>query len=373
MPAVAERLLVVRRSPGQRIALSDLRCTYGERLNIAPSGKRFRCNFIEPGLVDYSDVGGDIELLRKETIDEALNSAMGNPLTIGHVSTKIRLADLMVATRGQIDKVGYDPETAWYFCEGEITDEFARDKIRRNAKPSCGYTVTSFGPGGVHHNIRYAREITGIKFHHLAIVENPRYEAADIRLNAKQQGTPAMSLIKWLKKKIVPATSEGGQATETTEAVEMAPDTVLELEGGKTVRLNDVIAAKIASDKKDADDAAARENSIDGEALIEYAPGKTAKLNELTKCYATFGKADHCNETDDDKAKREKEEKDRANAKADAERKNAGAVSFKVLGAARNSPPPPQTERANSANTLQEQLERGKSRYGSAPAAGGKN
>lgn len=356
---------------GQRIVLTDLRFTYGERLNIAPSGKRFRCNFIEPGLVDYGDVGGDVELLRKETIDAALATLANNPLTIGHVSTRINQTDLQRLTRGSIDRWGYEPDSGWFWCEGPVTDDHARERIRRNAKPSVGYTVTSFGPGGMYHNIRFAREITGIKFHHLAIVENPRYEAADIRLNAKNQtGKPVMpNLIKWLKKKIVPATSEGGQATETTEAVEMAPDTVLEIEGGKTVRLNDVIAAKIAADKKEADDAAAsRENAtIDGDSLIEYAPGKTAKLNELMASHAA-----RQNEADDDDEEKKKKEKDRENAAAaETARKNEGGKSFRVLSQARNTPAPvPQESRANSANTLAEQVQRGRDRYGSVPVPG---
>lgn len=351
MPAVAERI-----SLGERIAGSNTRFTYGERLNIAPSGKRFRCEFIEPGLVNYSDVGGDVELLRKETIDAALDSVRGNPLTIGHVSTRINAVELKRLTRGEIDQVGYDEKTGWFFCEGTVTDDHARDRLRMNAKPSCGYVVLEFGPGGVHHNIPYAREITKIKFHHLAIVDNPRYEEAKIRLNAKTQENPAM--FKWIKNILRPAEQAGGEQKTETVTGEIPADASIEIDG-KPVRFNDVVAAKVAADRKIADEAAARDNALDGDTMIEYAPGKTAKLNELTACYQTFGCPEKKNEADEAKDKEEKEKKDRENAL-----KNQGAASFRVLSSARATPPPVQTERANSANTLDEQVERGRSRYG---------
>lgn len=355
-----------------RIAIVSGRERYGkgERLNIAASGKRFLSNFIEPGLVDYSDVGGDLELLRKETIDEALNTALGNPLTLGHVSTRINQSELSRLTRGTIDKVGYNAESGWFFCGGVVADDSTRERIRRNGKSSCGYTVLEFGPGGTYHNIAYAREITRIKFHHLAIVDNPRYEAADIRLNGKTK--PAMNPIKWIKKVLRPATEAGGTETTVEETGTLPADTTFELPNGKTARLNELTEAKVKADAVEAAAATERANAIDGDTMIEYAPGKHAKLNELCTSYSALGERD--NESDEDKTEREeKEKKDRANAKAKADARENGTQSFRVLAAARNSPPPVTTERANSANSISEQVQRGRDRYGSRATAAGKN
>ena len=359
-----------------------LRFTRGERLNYAPSGKRFFCNFIEPGLVSYEDCGGDTELLRKETIDAALATAIGNPLTVRHVPTNIAQVELERVSRGEIDKVGYNAETGWYFCEGPVTDDHARQLLRANdlnrPKPSCGYTVLEFGPGGVYHNIPFAREITKIKFHHLAIVDNPRYEGADIRLNSK---TPMTNPLKWLRKKLVPATATAAETT-VEETGEIAADATIEIDG-KQVRFNELADAhrkkldadkleadRVAKEKADKDAAAARENGmthLNGDDEVEV-DGKKVKMNALIDCFRVYG----CRENEADKKKdddekrenalREKAEKDRI--AAEAAREN-GTKHYRVLQGARTADPVV-VERTNSANTEQEQIRRGEERYGSA-------
>lgn len=355
MPAAsATRVLIVGNDRETRVE---------ERLNIAPSGKRFRCNFIEPGLVSYTDCGGDVELLRQETIEAALHTALGNPLTIGHVRTN----KLVAAAHGRVENVGRDPATGWFFADGTVETDEARARIRNNAKPSCGYTVTSFGPGGVWHNMHYAREITGIKFHHLAIVDNPRYEGAGYRLNSKTTKTTAMNPLKWFKKKITPAAEAGGTPIETTESGELSPDTNVELGNGKTVKLNELVEAF---------NNPARANEITADSEIEYT-GADQKVRKVKFSELTTAHEDRENgvESPASKLAREKAEetarensiKEAARVAAEAlERENAaGKNSFRVLAAARTAPALPVIERANSADTVNEQLARGSNRYGS--------
>lgn len=345
------------------------RFTRSERLNIAPSGKRFSCNFIEPGIINYADAGGGIELLRKETIDEALNTAIGNPLTVGHISTK--LSDFAGREHGRTDRVHYNADSGWYICEGSVSTDEARERIKRGERPSCGYSVLEFGPGGIYHNIPYEAEIKRIKFHHLAIVDNPRYEGADIRLNSKP--TPAMFKIF----KNIFSKDAAGKDQTTVEETTLPGETMIEVDG-KQVRLNELTAAKIAADaaaKKKADaEAAARANAIHGDDDVEI-DGKKVKVNELVKCYQTYGK---CNEkganeekSEEAKEKRDNElkvaaEKEKAEAAARENAAAAGRQSFKVLAGASSTPPLGNTARANSAGTQQECLARGKSRYGTA-------
>ena len=339
-----------------RVIVCDDRQTLGERLNLLPSGKRFRCNFIEPGLVSYADQGGDVELLRQETIERALRTALGNPLTIGHVRTN----KIVTNAHGRIENVGRDAETGWFFADGSVETDSARNHIRNNCKPSCGYRVKAFGPGGVWHNMPYAREITEIEFHHLAIVENPRYEGAKFRLNSKTQ--PAMkNPFKLIMNLLKPAAEAGGQPiTERVEG-EVAPDSTVDV-GGKPVALSDLVARY--------NEGPVRTNEITPESEIEFesAPGKTVKVkfSDLTQNYV-----DRLNgvESPEQKAARENAAQAAAASSAEAERQN-GKQSFKVLSAARQAQAPIVTERANSANTVQEQLARGASRYGSEPAAG---
>lgn len=332
-----------------------------ERLNIAPSGKRFRCNFIEPGLVSYTDCGGEVELLRQETIEAALHTALGNPLTVGHVRTNKIVTD----AHGRIENVGRDPVTGWFFADGTVETDEARARIRSNEKPSCGYTVTSFGPGGVWHNMRYAREITGIKFHHLAIVENPRYEGAKYRLNSKNP--PAMkNPFKFIWDRIKPAAEAGGQpVTERAEA-EVAADATVEV-GGKPVRLNDLV---------DAYSNPARANDITAESEIEYT-GVDKKVRKVKFSELTQAHEDRENGVESPAQKVAREELERKNsateaarvaAEAETARKNEGPKHFKVLSSARAAEAQVSVERHNSADTVQEQIERGANRYGSAQA-----
>lgn len=335
------------------------RATNGERLNIAPSGKRFRCNFIEPGIVSYTDCGGDVELLRQETIEKALHSALGNPLTIGHVRTN----KIVTEAHGRIENVGRDPQSGWFFADGTIETDRARDKIRNNAKPSCGYRVTSFGPGGVYHNIPYAREITGIEFHHLAIVDNPRYEGAGYRLNAKNP--PAMkNPFKFIWNIVKPAAEAGGQPVTEAASAEVAPDATVDVGNGKTARLNELV---------DAFNAPERSNDLSPESEIEYT-GADKKVRKVKFLDLVQAHEDRENGVESPAAKTARETLERENsakeaarkaAEAETERQNAGPKHFRVLSSARNAPVQEPIERANSANSEREQVERGASRYGS--------
>ncbi len=353
------------------VIVSDkVRNRLGERLNLAPSGKRFRCNFIEPGLVSYRDVGGDVELLRRETIEACLATAMQNALTIGHVSTRLNGSELQKHTHGKIDNVGHDAATGWFFCEGTVETDSARDRIRYNSRPSCGYSVLGFGPGGVWHGIPYTREITAISFHHLAIVDNPRYEGADFRLNSKpKQETPAM--FKWIKNIVRP--KEGGGEEPAQETGTIAPEASIEIDG-KAVRMNDLVdahkakaTADAAEAKRKSDEAAAagRNNEIALTDTVEL-DGKPVAMSDLVASYQARENAK--NETPEQKQAREAAAAKAARAaggKADEVRENAGTAHFKVLASARATPPPVQTERHNSADTVDQKIARGAERYGS--------
>ena len=192
------------------------------------------------GIVDYSDLkDGGKELLRKPTIDDALPTLDGDPLTIGHIPTSV--ADTSEYENGKIDKWGFDPETGWHFCEGTVETEQARKAIRDGWGISIGTRVLEFGPGGQWLNNRYDREIKRLKFHHLALVEpglKPRFEDAAIRLNS----TTHTSMFKWIR---TLAGKAGEQKTE--QASDLTPDTKLDLGNGKSATLKELVDAERAN------------------------------------------------------------------------------------------------------------------------------
>ena len=190
---------------------------------------------MEPGLVNYKDVqGGDVELIKKETIDEALDTLIGCPLTIGHISTTIN--DFTDYANGFVDHAEYDAEKGWFVCEGSIDTDLARDMISKHKGVSVGtkLNTSDFGPGGTWHNIPFGREIKKFKFHHLAIVppdQRPRFEDAEIRLNTKNN--KIMSPFQWIKSLT--------KQEKTEQVSELAPTARIDIGEGKSATIQEMV------------------------------------------------------------------------------------------------------------------------------------
>lgn len=74
----------------------------------------------------------------------------------------------------------------WYYVEGIIWDDKAQELINKGWSVSCSYDYLAFNDeGGEENNIHYDKEFTQLNFTHLAIVDNPRYERANIVFNSK--------------------------------------------------------------------------------------------------------------------------------------------------------------------------------------------
>ena len=280
------------------------------RFNLAPGTKKFRCKFIEPGLVSYRDVpGGGLELLRKETIDAALQTALDNPLTIGHV--QVTPENRIDVENGVVTGVDYNAEDGWYYANGTAETDQAISKIQQGQRPSCAYAVRAFGPGGVYHGIKYDREIMDIEFQHLAIVERPRYEGADFRLNSL---TNPMKLFKFIKNLLV---RENGIESSKTEVSEMSGNTVVEIDG-VPVRLNDLAAVWEAQKGQ------IFQGSMDD--MIEI-DGQCVKMNELVETY----KKNRSNSSHDKKEMMKDEKENAAPEKKDDVKENAAPAAAPVV------------------------------------------
>lgn len=330
------------------------------RVNARTWGRNFQSRFIEPGVVSYEDVGGDREYLSKTTLDRFAESFVGRPVIIRH--SKVTPQTMESKAVGYISRVWYDPNDAWYWCEGVITNDDAKNLIENGWSVSCGYRVLGTDEsGGVYHAIKYRRELTAFEGEHLALVENPRYEGATIRLNSKP-ATNMTNLFKLFKKSAAPAApaqkpevkpdaakpaDEARDNAKKDEEHSLSADTLIEVAEGKQVSLGDLVERYNAkpSDSED----------VSPESTIEVATGKQVALKDLVARY---------NETE---AARENEAAAKAKEKAD------GVKAFKVLGTARENAEKQPVFRANSSNTAEECLERGRTRYGSPKAAHGKN
>lgn len=124
-------------------------------------------------------------LVKKETLDKSLKTIEGAPVIINHTDVTADNADDLRV--GVISNAYYNEQDGWYWCEGVIWDETAQDLITvKNWSVSCSYDfLEQDDKGGTENNIPYDREFTKLNFVHLALVDNPRYERANIVFNSK--------------------------------------------------------------------------------------------------------------------------------------------------------------------------------------------
>ena len=350
MPAVADLPVLAR--------LEDA------RFNLAPEAKTASVKFLTPGLVSYRDVkGGGIELLRKETIDEALPTLSGIPLTIDHV--QISEANRAELANGAIAEGSgrFNAEDGWYWCDTTVETEPAKSRLRCNQTPSIGYEVLEWGPGGVWQNMRYDREIKKIRFNHMAIVQKPRYGDSEFRLNSISSSDPMknpFTLIKQVVSKVA------GVDTTTEQVSKVSGDATVVIDG-QEVRLND-LGQMWMDQTKAAVTATAGAND---EFEID---GQRVKMNELADCYRASRKnaadeEEKKKKEDEEKAPHEnaadEEEKKKKDAEAEAARtrtnKAGEAAFFELKSAAERGTE--KTTYSTSSGSIAEAVERGKSRY----------
>lgn len=110
---------------------------------------------------------------------------VGVPVIINHKDLNKDNAD--DERVGVVNSVWYDDKDGWYWCDGIIWNETAQNLITdKNWSVSCSYDVkTANDEGGSENNIKYDMEFLDGVFTHLALVDNPRYERANIVFNSK--------------------------------------------------------------------------------------------------------------------------------------------------------------------------------------------
>lgn len=137
-----------------------------------------------PGVAGYPGQFGNV-LIKKESFDKFINTMVGVPVIINHKDITAKNAnDERV---GVVSNVWFDDKDGWYWCDGVIWDETAQNLITdKGWSVSCSYDVKlADDAGGTENNIPYDIEFLDGVFTHLAIVDNPRYERANIVFNSK--------------------------------------------------------------------------------------------------------------------------------------------------------------------------------------------
>lgn len=350
-----------------------LRYHDSERFNIAAGSKKFDCKFLEPGFVSYRDIpGGKLELLRKQTIERAMDTAVGIPLTIGH--TMVTAENRVNLENGVVTGWYFNSEDGWYHVTGTVDTDEALQLIRKGHRPSCGFKVLDLAPGGRDHGIRFDQEIADLVFNHLAIVERPRYAEADFRLNSITSVHPTMNVFKFLRKLVTTKTVDGKPVEEiSTVPHEASGNTEVEIDG-KMVRLNELFDAYLKE--------TAEAFTITPDTALEVS-GKAVTMGQMADAYRkNQARTNSVTETPEQKLARETKEAadkktaddQRANEIAAADQKkkddeaakqrenDAGKSAFFTLHAARQNP---KTDAgfSTTSGSLKEKCELGAKRY----------
>ena len=303
----------------------------GVRCNAKTWANNFEARLLEAGLVSYRDIGCGTLYLSHETISRCAPSFVGRPVIVGH--RRMSPETMEQHAQGYITNVWFNEEDGWWWCRGSLHGEEAKEKVRKGAGVSCSYRSEEDDTPGEYHALAYNGEITNFEGNHLAIVDNPRYERAIIRLNSKTQ-----KMFKFIKKLLGGETKDN--AAKTPEAEEVSGESTVEIEGHGAVTVKALVERynSVPSDEVDVD-------------------GKKVKINDLVAGY----KANEAAKAQaEEKAKKDEEEKkERDNAKKAED--EAGKKAFDDLLHARDNAQPDNV--APSVDTLEARLERARVRY----------
>ena len=115
---------------------------------------------------------------------------------------------------GVVSNVWFDDKDGWYWCDGVIWNETAQNLITdKDWSVSCSYDVKlADDAGGTENNIPYDIEFLDGVFTHLAIVDNPRYERANIVFNSN----PVVQNYNQNQPRIPKGNPNGGQFAKNT-------------------------------------------------------------------------------------------------------------------------------------------------------------
>jgi hypothetical protein len=149
--------------------------------------KEYSCNFLEAGVVSYTDVGQGVAYLKKETIQAMCPSFIGKPVLIDHYD--VTPATFEKKAVGYVTAVWFNEQDGWFWCKFIVTDDKAKELIAKGYSVSCAFDVIGTAAGGEWHNIKYDEELTECAFTHLALVASPRYEECKIYMNSKGMGS----------------------------------------------------------------------------------------------------------------------------------------------------------------------------------------
>lgn len=360
-----------------------------------PWPKSYKCNFIEPGVVHYQDLGpckvcgdqrvcgnqgdecqveGETILVGQDTLDRMAATFVGKPVIDKEHKEVTPSTIIDGEADGVVTRVW--KENGWSWCDFLVWNPETQKHCDEGLfSVSCAYEPTQVDDtGGEYHNIPYASEIKDGCYTHLAIVQSPRYEGARILVNSKGGRMSWKFWEKGSRKNALPLDPEkemvdvGGKKVSLKNLYDALPDEEKPKYNDDTVLSTPKGEKTLGELKKNYLDKEEKKNA-EGEAIKTSAPADTGHGSHEESPKGGFqhnGACDHCrhpafNEKDgeqdsaatpkplpDLRDRRQNDQVEEAAKKLDAETKEKAALELEQKKNAADEEAKKEEERKNA-------------------------
>lgn len=141
-----------------------------------------------PGVAEYQEPEGEAfrVFLNESTIRAMDPSFAGRPLYVEHVDGVEEDVDEL---RGEVD--GWVIESFYNKADGKhwvkfiVVSSRGEEAIKSGMRLSNAYFPKSYGQGGMWNGVSYQKEVTAGEYEHLALVRNPRYDESVVKTPAQ--------------------------------------------------------------------------------------------------------------------------------------------------------------------------------------------
>ena len=288
--------------------------------NAKEEPKVFYCKHIAPGVCAYAD---ETILIGEEALKGMDKTFAGKPIYVNH--QKVNLDNLQEEADGYVAESFYLPEDGCHWAKIIIISDKGHEAIRKGWKVSNAYVPDEFGVGGEWHNVPYNREVMKAHYTHLALVDNPRYEEAEVLTpeQFKSYKEEKQAQLKALENKKEPK-GEGKtmkwklfKRTEVTNSDDLS-NTMVELSNGTAISIGEMVNS-VEKDIQEKEEAKNKCNDLLED--VVKVNGEDMKVKDLIEAYEKTAKKNKCNEDEDKDKEEEKKSKKASKKNADEDKK----------------------------------------------------
>lgn len=135
------------------------------------------------GIATYKD---ESVFLSTDTLKKCMPKLKGRPVIIDH-KLGINPDNMEKYAVGYVTNCEYNNETGDFDCDFVTWNDEAKELLKNGYRLSTSYITEEFGNGGTFINTPYDKEIKDLRFTHLGIVKNPRYEKVKVYMNSTEK------------------------------------------------------------------------------------------------------------------------------------------------------------------------------------------